>query len=270
MTRIERWIANPYEIFARNVLKLEKMKELGVEPDAGAARDRSFTGYCMSLPAHSPPICRTTSRAKLTRIANEHFAALDGAPLVEAFWRPNFQRFARWFAATEPARRRGVASILTEADGLLDLTAGGGFRLTARADRIDVKRRRRGGDLRLQDRDAAASRNMSRSCPRRSCPLEAAIAEAGGFEGLNTCEVSGLVYIHVSGRNDGGEERAAATKTVSAHARRAKRAAETERPGRTLCRPEHALRGEAPVGAGVPPSLSTTTTTSTSPASRNG
>jgi ATP-dependent helicase/nuclease subunit B len=39
--------------------------------------------------------------------------------------------------------------------------------------------------------------------------LEAAIAEAGGFAGLKTCEVSGLVYIHVSGRNDGGEERAA-------------------------------------------------------------
>ena len=33
VTRIERWIANPYEIFARNILKLEKMKELGAEPD---------------------------------------------------------------------------------------------------------------------------------------------------------------------------------------------------------------------------------------------
>ena len=33
VTRIERWIANPYEIFARNILKLEKLKPLGTEPD---------------------------------------------------------------------------------------------------------------------------------------------------------------------------------------------------------------------------------------------
>ncbi len=38
VTRIERWIANPYEIFARNILKLEKLKELGAEPDAAHAR----------------------------------------------------------------------------------------------------------------------------------------------------------------------------------------------------------------------------------------
>jgi ATP-dependent helicase/nuclease subunit B len=40
--------------------------------------------------------------------------------------------------------------------------------------------------------------------------LSAAIAEQGGFEGLVACEVSGLAYIHVSGRNDGGEEQPAA------------------------------------------------------------
>ena len=34
VTRIERWIANPYEIFARYILKLEPLKPLGTEPDA--------------------------------------------------------------------------------------------------------------------------------------------------------------------------------------------------------------------------------------------
>ncbi|MFO7476919.1 MAG: PD-(D/E)XK nuclease family protein [Methyloceanibacter sp.] len=45
--------------------------------------------------------------------------------------------------------------------------------------------------------------------------LEAAIAEAGGFEELNKSEVGGLVYIYVSGRNEGGEVREAG-KTVPA------------------------------------------------------
>jgi ATP-dependent helicase/nuclease subunit B len=148
----------------------------------------------------------------LARIANAQFDRLDGAPLVEAFWRPHFQRFAHWFAATEADRRRGVTAILTEADGALDLTAGGGFRLTARADRIDVK----DGAAVIYDyktgKPPAPKHVEEHYAPQLS--LEAAIAEAGGFEGLDTCEVGGLVYIHVSGRNDGGEERAAASKVA--------------------------------------------------------
>jgi ATP-dependent helicase/nuclease subunit B len=210
VTRIERWIANPYEIFARNVLRLEKMKELGVEPDAatrGQIIHRVLHEFTRAFPAALPD----DIEGELIRIADAHFAALDGAPLVEAFWRPNFQRFARWFAVTEPARRRGNANILTEADGLLDLTAGMGFRLTARADRIDVTH---DGAAVIYDYKTGTP-PLPKHVEELFAPqlsLEAAIAEAGGFEGLNTCEVSALVYIHVSGRDDGGEERAAATK----------------------------------------------------------
>jgi len=212
VTRIERWIANPYEIFARYILKLEKMKELGIEPDAatrGQIIHRVLHEFTRAFPATLPD----DIEGELTHIANAHFARLDGAPLVEAFWRPHFQRFARWFAATEPARRRGVATILTEADGVLDLAAGGGFRLTARADRIDVGD---DGAAVIYDyktgKPPAPKHVEELSAPQLA--LEAAIAEAGGFDGLETCEVSGLVYIHVSGRNDGGEERPATPKTA--------------------------------------------------------
>jgi ATP-dependent helicase/nuclease subunit B len=158
--------------------------------------------------------------SELIRIANDHFARLDGAPLVEAFWRPHFQRFAKWFAATEPARRRGVATILTEADGALDLAAGGGFTLTARADRVDV---RDDGTAVIYDyktgKPPPPKHVEELSAPQLS--LEAGIAVAGGFAGLDSCEVGGLVYIHVSGRNDGGEERQAAKMAPSILAARA-------------------------------------------------
>jgi ATP-dependent helicase/nuclease subunit B len=213
VTRIERWIANPYEIYARHVLKLEKMKELGVEPDA-ATRGQIFHLVLHEFTRAFPDNLPDDIVGELTRLADAHFAKLDGAPLVEAFWRPNFQRFARWFAATEPARRRGIANILTEASGALDLDAGGGFRLTARADRIDVGE---DGTAVIYDyktgKPPAPKHVEDLYAPQLS--LEAAIAEAGGFEGLETCAVSGLAYIHVSGRNDGGEERAAAKATPS-------------------------------------------------------
>jgi ATP-dependent helicase/nuclease subunit B len=212
VTRIERWIANPYEIFARDILKLEKMKELGVEPNAATR------GQIVHLVLHEftrafPDTLPDDVEGELTRIANAHFAKLDGAPLVEAFWRPHFKRFAHWFAATEPARRRGVATILTEADGALDLAAGGGFRLTARADRIDVGEDRAAVIYDYKTGKPPAPKHVEDLyAPQLS--LEAAIAAAGGFEGIKAREVSGLVYIYASGRNDGGEQCAATTKVA--------------------------------------------------------
>jgi ATP-dependent helicase/nuclease subunit B len=208
VTRIERWIANPYEIYAQSVLELEKMQQLGAEPDAamrGQIIHRVLQVFSRAFPGQLP----VDVAGELNRIADEHFAKLDGSPLVAAFWRPHFRRFARWFAATEPARRRGVARILTEAKGLLDLPVGGGFRLTARADRIDVGENGAAVIYDYKTGKPPLPKHVEEFyAPQLS--LSAAIAEQGGFEGLVACEVSGLAYIHVSGRNDGGEEQPAA------------------------------------------------------------
>ena len=114
VTRIERWIANPYEIFARDILKLEPLKELGAEPDAalrGQIVHRALQEFSRDYRDQLPD----NIEEALVAIADRHFAALAGSPVVKAFWRPAFRRFARWFAATEPARRNGVKGMLTEA-----------------------------------------------------------------------------------------------------------------------------------------------------------
>jgi len=205
VTRIERWIANPYEIFAGNILKLEPMQELGTEPDAamrGQIVHRALHDFSRAFPDTLP----ADIEAELTRIADEHFAKLGGAPLVKAFWRPQLRRFARWFAATEPGRRAGIARMLTEVKGALHV--GADFTLTARADRIDVAD---DGSVVIYDyktgKPPVQKHVDDLYAPQLS--LEAAIAEGGGFDDLGKCAVSGLVYIHVSGRNEGGEEREA-------------------------------------------------------------
>ncbi|MGH6803295.1 MAG: double-strand break repair protein AddB, partial [Methyloceanibacter sp.] len=217
VTRIERWIANPYEVFARNILKLENMKELGAEPDAatrGQIVHQVLHEFFRSFPDELP----ADIEAKLTEMADAHFAQLGGSPLVKAFWRPHFQRFARWFAATEPGRRTGIARSLTEVGGALDL--GTGFTLTARADRIDVAD---DGTVVIYDyktgKPPVQKHVDDLYAPQLS--LEAAIAEGGGFQDLGKRAVSGLVYINASGRNEGGEEREAAKTDPSALARMA-------------------------------------------------
>ena len=206
VTRIERWIANPYEIFARDILKLEPMKELGAEPDPalrGTIVHRTLHEFFRDHPDGLP----ADAEAKLIQIADGHFARLGRSPIVEALWRPHFRRFARWFAATEPAHRAGIASILTEVDGALELASG--FKLTVRADRIDVA-----GDGSVLIYDYKTGKPPIQKhvdelfAPQ--LPLEACIAAGGGFADLGKRVVKDLRYINASGRNEGGEDRAAA------------------------------------------------------------
>jgi ATP-dependent helicase/nuclease subunit B len=219
VTRIERWIANPYEIFARDILKLEKLKPLGAELDA-ASRGTIIHQILSEFARRHATSLPADIEAELTAIANGQFASLGGSSRVEAFWRPAFQRFSRWFAATEPARRALATGTSTEIEGFIDLGAGKDFRLTARADRIDVTNR---GGVTIYDyktgKPPAPKHVEELFAPQ--LPLEAAIAEAGGFAALGPRQVEELRYIQASGRGDGGEDIPAAPSAPGDLARQA-------------------------------------------------
>ncbi len=205
VTRIEKWIANPYEIFARDILKLEPFKPLGTEPDQalrGQIVHKTLHDFAEAYPDDLP----ANIYAELIAFADRAFEQLGGSPRVEAFWRPAFQQFARWFAATEPARRTFAARTHTEVKGALTLPSG--FELTVRADRIDIGE---DGSVLIYDyktgRPPLPGHVDDLYAPQ--LPLESAIAQHGGFGDLGKRLVRELRYIHASGRNDGGEERPA-------------------------------------------------------------
>jgi ATP-dependent helicase/nuclease subunit B len=203
LTRIEKWIANPYEIFARFILGLEALKPLGELPD-NAMRGQIVHHALHEFAIRHPDSLPDHIADELIATAEGHFAALGGSPRVEAFWRPGFARFARWFAETEPARRSGVLKVLAEVDGALDLEVERGFRLAARADRIDLCE---DGSVVIYDYKTGRVPYQSQvdKLYAPQLPLEAAIAAAGGFVEVGARAVRDLQYIKVSGRGDGGE-----------------------------------------------------------------
>ncbi|MEM7398833.1 MAG: double-strand break repair protein AddB [Pseudomonadota bacterium] len=202
VTQVERWIANPYEIYARHVLRLRPLSPLGAAPDA-SMRGSIIHMILRQFTEMYPDTLPRDIEAALNEIGDSVFATLADDPSLHAFWRPNFQRFAAWFAATEPARRAGVERSHPEVSGALTLSSG--FFLTARADRIDVSD---DSTLVIYDYKTGAppSAQHVKDLYRPQLPLEAAIAQDGGFGDLGTRDVRGLVYIGASGRGEGGEQ----------------------------------------------------------------
>jgi len=209
VTQIERWIANPYEIYARHILRLRPLVPLGAAPDA-SMRGSVFHSILRAFTETYPGTLPSDIGAALNEIGDAVFATLGDGPSLRAFWRPSFQRFAAWFAATEPGRRAGIERSYAEVTGVLTLPSG--FRLTARADRIDIAE---DGTVVIYDYKTGAppSQGHVKGLYRPQLPLEAAIAERGGFGDLGASGVSGLVYIHASGRGEGGEQQDASKES---------------------------------------------------------
>lgn len=207
VSRVETWIANPYAIFASEILKLAPLDPLGAPP--GPALRGSIIHDALSEFANAYPTTLPDDIAgELVRFARRALEAYAAHPRIAAFWIPRFERFAQWFAATEPARRAGVAEVRAEVAGDLVLDApAGSFRLTARADRIDIL----DDALVISDYKTGAPPSDAKVLAGVSpqLPLEAAIAAdaALGFEKLPKRPVAMLRYIRASGGEPPGDQR---------------------------------------------------------------
>lgn len=205
VTAIERWLANPYGIYAQHILKLEKLEAIGGAPGAalkGQIIHDALNRFARRYPHALPP----DIAASLLDEARGAMQAYSAHPRVAAFWLPRFERFARWFAETEPSRRAGMASTISEVEGSMVLAgAAGPFTLKARADRMDLDR----NSLTITDYKTGRAPTDDRVRTGRSpqLPLEAAIALAGGFTGVVCETVKDLAYIRVTGGEPPGEYR---------------------------------------------------------------
>ena len=204
-TAIEKWIANPYAIFARHILRLEVLAPLGRQPDAalrGQIVHEALGRFAQRFPDRLPEaVC-----AELAALAEAALGELAASPRVAAFWAPRFARFAAWFAATERTRRTGMTATLAEVEGAIVLAGKAGpFTLKARADRIDVGP----NGLAISDYKTGNVSDLKRRAEQGRAPqlpLEAAIALVGGFTGLPAQVVLSLSYISAAGGEPPGQE----------------------------------------------------------------
>ena len=214
VTAVERWLANPYAIYAQHILKLEKLDSIGGEPGA-ALKGQIIHDALHRFAARYPRTLPPDVAARLLDEARAAMLAYAAHPRVAAFWLPRFERFAHWFAETEPARRMGYDTTIAEVAGSMVLPGvAGPFTLKARADRMDFNAH----SLVITDYKTGRAPPDKRVLAGRSpqLPLEAAIALAGGFTGIAGVSIKHLAYIRVSGGEPPGEYRCIKTDDAAA------------------------------------------------------
>ncbi|NKB43457.1 MAG: double-strand break repair protein AddB [Alphaproteobacteria bacterium] len=208
VTEVETWMRDPYEIYARHVLKLRALDP--IDADAGSADYGTIVhdilqdfvrAYPNSLPKNLENI--------LQELAEKTFGRADLAPGILAFWAPRFERIANWFAEQEREGRGDIQKAHAEVSGTITLSGpASAFELSARADRIDELK---DGSLSIIDYKTGAVPSTKEVAAGYApqLPLEAVIAAEGGFSGIPAKDVSNLAYWRLTGRGDGGEVRTA-------------------------------------------------------------
>lgn len=209
----ELWVSDlrdlmrdPYAVYARRILGLVPLEP--IDADAGAAERgellhralQRFVEALAGTPDRDP-------RALLLEIGRSLFAAEDHRPQIGALWWPRFEALAGWLADQDRARREQAERILAELEGTLRLEAPGGpVHIRARADRIEV-----GRDGRVAILDYKSGRLPKKveveAGLEPQLPVEALIAEEGGFPGVPAAEVVELVFLGLRGGDPPGETR---------------------------------------------------------------
>ncbi len=199
VTEIKRLIRDPYAIYGKHVLRLRPLDPLMRLPDA------LLRGIVLHEVLETFIAATTTD---ITACTKERLMEISGSILAEnvpwaearAIWMGRLERVADWFISTEHMRRNRAKPLKLEVRGRVDLPDLD-FTLTAEADRID---RDTDGKLNIYDyKTGAPPTPDQQTYYDKQLLLEAAMAERGGFEGVDPAEVLRAVFI---GLGSGGKE----------------------------------------------------------------
>ena len=193
VTQVATWMADPYAIYARHVLRIRPLDPL----EQGA--DQSDYGKVV----HAAIADTITTGIGLRDAMERAMANAAIRPALAAWWRPLLYRIADWVADAE-CRRAIPAHIAAEIPGTWEVP-GVRFTLTGRADRIE---RRADGTLAILDYKTGSVPKKG-DLTRLIAPqmaLEGAMAGAGAFGPDLHGVATELTYWKLSGGFKPGEE----------------------------------------------------------------
>lgn len=196
VTRIEKWLRDPYGIYAHYLLGLRKLDDPGVAVGAremGMLLHRTFEAAAKSETAPTP----AEIAALFDGFAPDY--GFDAAAL--RFWSVALADSFGWFAAFDAERRAEGDVAVLEGKGAHRLAEiDPPVTLTARADRIDILKDGRAALIDYKLGRIPSEKQIERFSPQLT--LTGAIVEAGGFDAIGARAVASYAYHRLVNRKD--------------------------------------------------------------------
>ncbi len=190
VTQVKTLIRDPYAIYAREVLRLRPLEPLLREPDAllrGTVVHDVLEELVRDSLENGLP-----SRDEFLALARRILTRDVPWPSARRLWLARLARVADWFLAREARRQASARPIAFERPGRAEFDEPR-FTLTAKADRID---RDESGRLVIYDyKTGRPPTPKEQALFDKQLLLEAAMAEAGAFQGIDAAPVAGAVFI---------------------------------------------------------------------------
>ncbi|GGD21279.1 double-strand break repair protein AddB [Sinisalibacter lacisalsi] len=192
VTRVSRLVRDPYAIYAEKILDLRPLGPLNRSADAplrGTILHKVMQRFIEETPSGEAP---GEGHARLMNLAREVLEAEAPWPAARVLWLAKFGRVADAFLSGEADRQSRASPVKTEVRGALPLETLG-FTLTGTADRID---RDDSGALYIYDyKTGSIPSKKQLETHEKQLSLEAVMAEAGAFDGLEKARVAQVAYI---------------------------------------------------------------------------
>jgi ATP-dependent helicase/nuclease subunit B len=203
VTGVERWVRDPYAIYARYVLNLRQMDRPGQSAEAmarGNAVHKAVERLTLSWPEVLPDDCADQLETLLLEELSHH-GFEDAAMAREA---PLARNCARWLSGWEAERRlRGVEIRVEEKVEMLIPAPAGPFKLTAKADRIELSPT--GAAVLDFKTGSIPSPKQVRSGFSPQLTLTGAILAEAGLADTGPVPPEELTYVRVVGRKVPGQ-----------------------------------------------------------------
>lgn len=192
VTEVETLVRDPYAVYARRVLNLRPLDDIGRLPDArdrGTAFHKVFEAFVKAtedgLPENAEDVFREATERAL--------GATIPWPAERRLWQAKLLRMAGRFLEAEALRRDGVTRHLTEVPGKVDIDLAAPMALRAKPDRID---RRPDGAV-VYDYKSSVPTGVQRKFYDMQLTLEGAMLLNGAFPDAGTA-LAGLDLLSIN------------------------------------------------------------------------
>ena len=207
-TEIEKWIRDPYWIYAKKILHLKKMDmvDMDISPrEKGNIIHDVLDQFVKTYPDKKLP---DDAYEKLINIGQSVFKSQIQQPEIYGLWWPRFLKSARWFINHENEWRQKTQHIYTEIKGRACLPIDSvDYVLSAKADRIETRDNNHLAIIDYKTGSAPQPGMVNRGIASQLV-LESFIASQNGFDEVNIDDsdmTHDLHYWSISGSGEGGK-----------------------------------------------------------------